>query len=111
MILWPSVSKNSKSSFGWVATTAGSLLEANEENKNENKNDSRSTAKFPESMASPVYILKLICLAIVRLAKRAWLFTQTVVAAVKQRRLKSERNEFEIERLDRIRNPSKYLGK
>lgn len=62
-------------------------------------------------MRSLVYILKVICLTIFQLAKQAWLFPQTVVATVKQRRLKSERNEFEIERLDRIRNPLKYLGK
>lgn len=58
-----------------------------------------------------VYILKVICLTIFQLAKQACLFPQTIVAAVKQRRLKSERNAFETERLDRIRNPSKYMGK
>lgn len=62
-------------------------------------------------MTSLVHILKVICLTIFQLAKQAWLFPQTFVAAVKLRRLKGERNAFEIERLDRIRNPSKYMGK
>jgi hypothetical protein len=55
--------------------------------------------------------LKLIWLTIVQTAKQAWLFPQTVMLAVKQRRRQSARNELEIERLDRIRNPSKYRGK
>jgi hypothetical protein len=58
-----------------------------------------------------VNTLKLICLAIFRLVKRACLLPQSVVDAVKQRRQRMVRNELEVERLDRIRNPSKYLGK
>ena len=56
-------------------------------------------------------ILKLICLTIIQLAKQAWLFPQSVVHAVQQRRQKLVLKELEIERLDRICNPSKYLGK
>jgi hypothetical protein len=55
--------------------------------------------------------LKLICLTILQLLKQAWLLPQTVANAVKQRRRQVVLNEHEVERLDRIRNPSKYLGK
>jgi hypothetical protein len=55
--------------------------------------------------------LKLICRTIIQLVKQAWLLPQSVANAVKQRRLVVIRNELEAERLDRIRNPSKYLGK
>jgi hypothetical protein len=56
-------------------------------------------------------ILKLICLTITQLVKQAWLLPQSVADAVRQRRLRVVRNELEVERLDRIRNPSKYVGK
>ena len=55
--------------------------------------------------------LKLICRTIIQLVKQAWLLPQSVANAVKQRRLLVVRDELEAERLDRIRNPSKYLGK
>jgi hypothetical protein len=55
--------------------------------------------------------LKLICLAIVQSVKQACLLPQTVANAVRQRRRQVVLNEHEVERLDRIRNPSKYLGK
>jgi hypothetical protein len=49
---------------------------------------------------------------IARLARRVWLFPQFVAdAAFKQRRRQAELDELEVERLDRIRNPEKYLGK
>jgi len=56
-------------------------------------------------------ILKLICLTIIQLIRQIWLFPQTVASVIKQRRQQAVRNELEAERLDRIRNPSKYLGK
>ena len=56
-------------------------------------------------------LLKLICLTIIQLVKQAWLLPQSVVKALGQRRQLLLRNEREAERLDRIRNPSKYLGK
>jgi len=56
-------------------------------------------------------ILKLIGLTVIGLVKQVWLIPQSVSFAMKQRRLRIVRNELEIERLDRIRNPSKYLGK
>jgi len=55
--------------------------------------------------------LKLICLTIIQLIKQAWLLPQSVAIAAKQRRRRTVLNELEAERLDRIRNPSKYLGK
>jgi hypothetical protein len=58
-----------------------------------------------------MYTLKLICLTIVNLVKQAWLLPQTVTLALQQRRRKLARQEFETERLDRIRNPSKYAGR
>ena len=58
-----------------------------------------------------MYILKFICMTIIQLIKQVWLFPQTIANAVKQRRGQVVRNELEAERLDRIRNPSKYLGK
>jgi hypothetical protein len=58
-----------------------------------------------------MYILKLICLTIVELAKQAWLLPQTVALALQRRRRQIARQQFETERLDRIRNPSKYAGR
>jgi hypothetical protein len=56
-------------------------------------------------------ILKLICLALTQLVKQACLLPKTIANAVKQRQRQTVLNELEAERLDRIRNPSKYLGK
>ena len=56
-------------------------------------------------------ILKLICMTIFQLIKQVWLLPQTIVNAIKQKRREMVRNGLEAERLDRIRNPSKYLGK
>jgi hypothetical protein len=55
--------------------------------------------------------LKHLGHAIINLIKQAWLLPRCVEGAVKRRRLQTVLNEREIERLDRIRNPSKYLGK
>ena len=55
--------------------------------------------------------LKLICLTLMQLVKQVWLLPQSIMVAVQQRRQRIVKNEFEVERLDRIRNPSKYLGK
>jgi len=43
--------------------------------------------------------------------KQAWSFPQSVAAAVKRMRRRSVLNKLEAERLDRIRNPSKYAGR
>jgi len=58
-----------------------------------------------------MHTLKLICLALVQLVKQVWLLPQSIVNAVHQRQRRIVLNELEAERLDRIRNPSKYLGK
>jgi hypothetical protein len=50
-------------------------------------------------------------LAILQLVKQVWFLPQSVATAVQQRRRQVVWNENEAERLDRIRNPSKYLGK
>ena len=56
-------------------------------------------------------LLKLIYLTIIQMLKQVWLLPQTVGNAIKQRRRQVVLDEHEVERLDRIRNPSKYLGK
>jgi len=58
-----------------------------------------------------MHTLKLICLTIIQLVKQAWLLPQSVAIAVKQRRRQIVLNGLDAERFDRIRNPSKYLGK
>jgi len=55
--------------------------------------------------------LKSICLVIVQLVKQVCLLPQSIAMALKQRPQCLARNKLEAERLDRIRNPSKYLGK
>jgi hypothetical protein len=55
--------------------------------------------------------LKFICLAVVQFAKQVWLLPQSIANAVKQKRQWMARDKLEAERLDRIRNPEKYLGK
>ena len=58
-----------------------------------------------------MYTLKLIGLTIANLVKQAWLLPQTVALALQQRQRKLARQLSETERLDRIRNPSKYAGR
>jgi hypothetical protein len=55
--------------------------------------------------------LKLFCLTVLQLVKQIRLLPQSFVNASKQRQRQVAWNEHETERLDRIRNPSKYLGK
>ena len=56
-------------------------------------------------------ILKLFCLIVANLVKQAFCLPHSIAIAVKQRRRQGALDEREAERLDRIRNPSKYLGK
>jgi hypothetical protein len=56
-------------------------------------------------------LLKLIGLAFIQLVKRACALPQTISNAVQHRQQQAILRELETERLDRIRNPSKYLGK
>jgi len=55
--------------------------------------------------------LKLIGLTICQLVKQVWFLPRSIAEAFQQRRRLAVRNGLEAERLDRIRNPSKYLGK
>jgi hypothetical protein len=55
--------------------------------------------------------LLLIWRIIVNLVKQAWLLPKTIALALEQRRRQITRHQFETERLDRIRNPSKYAGR
>jgi len=56
-------------------------------------------------------ILKIIYRAIADIVHQAWCLPQSISVAVKRRRRQAILEEAEAERLDRIRNPSKYLGK
>jgi hypothetical protein len=54
--------------------------------------------------------LKLIGLITFQLLKQVWFLPRSIADAFKQRRRWMVQNKFEAERLDRIRNPEKYLG-
>ena len=56
-------------------------------------------------------ILKHIWLTIVQLVKQVGLLPQTIADAVKKKRQHAVVTEVAAERLDRLRNPSKYVGK
>ena len=56
-------------------------------------------------------IIKLIGVTFIQLVKQAWSLPQTISDAIRQRQQRTIMHELEAERLDRIRNPSKYLGK
>lgn len=56
-------------------------------------------------------IFQIICLTLFQLLKQVWLLPKTLATSIKQRQRQIVLNESKIERLDRIRNPSKYLGK
>ena len=58
----------------------------------------------------PMHALMFIRRAIFGLIRQIWLLPQSVANAVQQRRRQIVPNELEAERLDRIRNPDKYLG-
>jgi hypothetical protein len=55
-----------------------------------------------------MHTLKLFCRSLIQIT---CLIPKTIVNAIKQRQRQTVLNELETERLDRIRNPSKYLGK
>jgi len=70
-------------------------------------------AKTPAgcSQKTTVKMLRLIGLTFVQLGKQAWSLPQSISHAVKQRQERTIMRGLETERLDRIRNPSKYRGK
>jgi hypothetical protein len=55
--------------------------------------------------------LKVICVTIFLLVKQILFLPQTIAMALQKRRLRVAIDENEAERLDRLRNPSKYQGK
>ena len=55
--------------------------------------------------------LKLVWQSLVQTARRVWWLPQSFADAFKQRQQQLVLDKNEAERLDRIRNPSKYLGK
>ncbi len=59
--------------------------------------------------------MKHIYLTIIQLLKQAWFLPQTVAHARQHRRqwqlVRKEHESDRLDRLDRLRNPSKYLGK
>jgi len=56
-------------------------------------------------------IFELIYVTLAAWGKQLWHLPQTLSGMGEQRRQRVLFNEHEAERLDRIRNPSKYLGK
>jgi hypothetical protein len=76
-------------------------------------NRSRSKLLFlePKYLRQFMHTLKVICLTVYQLAKQAWLFPRTALLAFRRKHHHNEQNASENERIDRIRNPSKYLGK
>jgi hypothetical protein len=73
----------------------------------------RRAQKLLTRLVSPtgMHALKRIVLMIYGLLKEALLLPFALAVALKQRRQRLAPNLIEAERLDRIRNPSKYLGK
>jgi hypothetical protein len=57
-----------------------------------------------------MHTLKLICLSIAQLIKQVCLLPQTVADAIRKKR-RTVLTEDAAERLDRLRNPSKYVGR
>jgi hypothetical protein len=55
--------------------------------------------------------LMIIWRTMADLAAQAWLLPKSVALALQQKRRQITRRQFETERLDRIRNPSKYAGR
>ena len=58
-----------------------------------------------------MYLLELIGRTILNLLKQAWILPQSIPLSFRQRRRQLARHAFEVERLDRIRNPAKYAGR
>jgi hypothetical protein len=50
-------------------------------------------------------------MTIIHLIKQVCLLPQTIAKAIQKKQQLSVKDEAEAERLDRLRNPSKYLGK
>jgi hypothetical protein len=55
--------------------------------------------------------LKLVCLTIIQFIRQTVLLPRTVALALRHKRQQVVFDEHELDRLDRLRNPSKYQGK
>ena len=55
--------------------------------------------------------IKYICLTLAGLARQVWFLPQSIALALKQKRQRIAVDESEAERLDRLRHPSKYVGR
>jgi len=55
--------------------------------------------------------LKLVWIAVVDLFTLVWSLPQSLVLAITQRQERAVLDALEVERLDRLRNPTKYQGK
>jgi hypothetical protein len=61
---------------------------------------------------SPIMqVLKFVCQKLVRLLYALLRLPYSVACLLEERRNQSALNRLEAERLDRIRNPAKYVGK
>jgi hypothetical protein len=58
-----------------------------------------------------MHLLKLICRNVIKAVRQIWLLLQSLANGFRQWRRQLTPSRAETERLDRIRNPSKYLGK
>jgi len=55
--------------------------------------------------------LILLGLTIIQLLKQVWFLPKSIADVIRQKRQWMIQNRSEAERLDRIRNPEKYLGR
>jgi hypothetical protein len=55
--------------------------------------------------------LKQLGLTFLQVIQQAWALPRTIANAMTRRQQQTIADDLEAERLDRIRNPSKYLGK
>jgi hypothetical protein len=58
-----------------------------------------------------MYFIKLVGLTILKLAEQVLFLPKNIIAALNDRKVRVAHADDETERLDRIRNPSKYRGK
>jgi hypothetical protein len=58
-----------------------------------------------------MHTLKLVYLTILHLFEQVWLVLKSIPASYRYWLQQAVRDEMEAERLDRLRNPSKYLGR
>ena len=67
--------------------------------------------RIADSGRNTMRLLKLIIITICGVVKHVCSIPRFVMMAREHRRERVARDEMDVERLDRIRNPSKYLGK